>query len=201
MVQRVCRASCHAPPIASPASSDGQMPGTDWLVTHGQDVSTHTKVLFHHRIAGGQKQSCASCLSLQGSYSVGTSRLCQLQPHKPFSQWLLLQKWGWGGVSTPTWTWSSPMAISHPPNPAAILVHPTSQKSDLDENLLLTSGFQRTDGWSCPKHISPVLSVQTDNVLAFTDDHIYGKGPIVALHFVHPLGFQWLGPHQQFVLH
>lgn len=56
-------------------------------------VSARAQALFHHRVAGGQRQPLAR-VSLRGSHPPGGSQLCQFQPDEPFSQRLPLHRQG-----------------------------------------------------------------------------------------------------------
>lgn len=58
-----------------------------------QHVSARTQAVFHHRVAGGQRQPLAR-VSLRGSYPAGGAELCQFQPDEPFSQRLPLHRQG-----------------------------------------------------------------------------------------------------------
>lgn len=89
---------CKLPRIVSRAPErDGQRLGRG-LSSRQQHVSAHTQAVFHHRVAGGQRQPLAR-VSLRGSYPAGGAQLCQFQPDEPFSQRLPLH-WQ-GGLLQP----------------------------------------------------------------------------------------------------
>lgn len=88
---------CKLPRIVSRAPErDGQRLGRG--LSSRQHVSAHTQAVFHHRVAGGQRQPLAR-VSLRGSYPAGGAQLCQFQPDEPFSQRLPLH-WQ-GGLLQP----------------------------------------------------------------------------------------------------